>query len=53
MVKEPTLLENMLQHSRSSSGQKPTDLNKLVDEYLRLAYHGLRARIKLQCRNKN
>jgi hypothetical protein len=33
----------MLQHSRNSSGQKePTDINALADEYLRLAYHGLR-----------
>jgi signal transduction histidine kinase len=37
----------MLQHSRSSDGKKePTDLNKLADEYLRLAYHGLRAKDK-------
>ena len=37
----------MLQHSRTSSGQKePTDINALVDEYLRLAYHGLRAKDK-------
>ena len=37
----------MLQHSRSSSGKKePTDINALTDEYLRLAYHGLRARDK-------
>jgi signal transduction histidine kinase len=37
----------MLQHSRSSSGQKePTDINALCDEYLRLAYHGLRAKDK-------
>ncbi|MGB5654716.1 MAG: ATP-binding protein, partial [Robiginitalea sp.] len=37
----------MLQHSRSSDGQKePTDLNVLADEYVRLAYHGLRARDK-------
>jgi signal transduction histidine kinase len=36
-----------LQHSRSSSGQKePTDINALADEYLRLAYHGLRAKDK-------
>ena len=35
----------MLQHSRSSSGQKePTDINALTDEYLRLAYHGLKAK---------
>jgi two-component system, NtrC family, sensor kinase len=37
----------MLQHSRSSNGQKePTDINALADEYLRLAYHGLRAKGK-------
>jgi signal transduction histidine kinase len=37
----------MLQHSRSSSGIKePTDINALAEEYLRLAYHGLRAKDK-------
>jgi len=37
----------MLQHSRSSSGVKePTDINALADEYLRLAYHVLRAKDK-------
>jgi signal transduction histidine kinase len=37
----------MLQHSRSSSGKKElTDINALADEYLRLAYHGLRAKDK-------
>jgi two-component system, NtrC family, sensor kinase len=37
----------MLQHSRTSSGQKePTDINSLADEYLRLSYHGLRAKDK-------
>jgi signal transduction histidine kinase len=42
-----SIVKGMLQHSRSSSGQKePTDLNALCDEYLRLAYHGLRARDK-------
>jgi two-component system, NtrC family, sensor kinase len=42
-----TIVKGMLQHSRTSSGQKePTDINKLADEYLRLAYHGLRARDK-------
>jgi len=36
-----------MQHSRSSSGQKePTNINNLADEYLRLAYHGLRAKDK-------
>jgi two-component system NtrC family sensor kinase len=35
----------MLQHSRSSSGVKElTDINALADEYLRLSYHGLRAK---------
>jgi two-component system NtrC family sensor kinase len=42
-----TIVKGMLQHSRSSSGTKePTDINKLADEYLRLAYHGLRAKDK-------
>jgi signal transduction histidine kinase len=37
----------MLQHSRASSNVKePTNVNKLIDEYLRLAYHGLRAKDK-------
>jgi signal transduction histidine kinase len=36
-----------LQHSRSSSGQKElTDINTLCDEYLRLSFHGLRAKDK-------
>ena len=42
------IVKRMLQHSRSSSGVKePTDINALADEYLRLAYHGLRAKDKL------
>ena len=41
------IVKGMLQHSRSSSGQKePTDINALADEYFRLAYHGLRAKDK-------
>ena len=41
------IVKGMLQHSRSSNGVKePTDINKLADEYLRLAYHGLRAKDK-------
>ena len=41
------IVKGMLQHSSSSSGKKePTDINKLADEYLRLAYHGLRAKDK-------
>jgi two-component system NtrC family sensor kinase len=39
------IVKGMLQHSQSSIGQKePTDINKLADEYLRLAYHGLKAK---------
>ncbi len=42
-----TIVKGMLQHSRSSSGTKePTDINALCDEYLRLSYHGLRAKDK-------
>ena len=41
------IVKGMLQHSQSSSGKKePTDINALADEYLRLAYHGLRAKDK-------
>jgi signal transduction histidine kinase len=41
------IVKSMLMHSRSSSGVKePTDINALSDEYLRLAYHGLRAKDK-------
>ncbi len=41
------IVKGMLQHSRSSSGVKEaTDINALADEYLRLAYHGLRAKDK-------
>jgi len=41
------IVKGMLQHSRSSSATKEsTDINKLADEYLRLAYHGLRAKDK-------
>lgn len=41
------IVKSMLQHSRVTSGQKePTDLNALADEYLRLAYHGLRRKDK-------
>src|SRR5438477_11184598 len=42
------IVKGMLQHSRSSSGIKElTNINALADEYLRLAYHGLRAKDKL------
>jgi two-component system NtrC family sensor kinase len=41
------IVKSMLQHSRSSSGVKePSDLNALIDEYIRLSYHGLRAKDK-------
>ncbi len=42
-----SIVKGMLQHSRTSSGQKENvDLNAMADEYLRLAYHGLRAKDK-------
>lgn len=41
------IVKGMLQHSRSSNSIKePTNINKLADEYFRLAYHGLRAKDK-------
>jgi len=41
------IVKGMLQHSRSSTGVKePTNINALADEYLRLSYHGLRAKDK-------
>jgi two-component system NtrC family sensor kinase len=41
------IVKGMLQHSRASSDvQEPTNVNNLADEYLRLAYHGLRAKDK-------
>jgi signal transduction histidine kinase/ligand-binding sensor domain-containing protein len=41
------IVKGMLQHSRKSTGQKePTDINALADEYLRLSYHGMRAKDK-------
>jgi signal transduction histidine kinase len=40
-----TIVKGMLEHSRKSTGEKvATDLNALADEYLRLSYHGLRAK---------
>lgn len=42
-----SIVKGMLQHSRAGSGRKePVDINALCDEYLRLAYHGLRAKDK-------
>jgi two-component system NtrC family sensor kinase len=42
-----SIVRGMLAHSRQSTGERqPTELNALADEYLRLAYHGLRAKDK-------
>ena len=42
-----SIVKGMLQHSRNNSGERqPTDINDLADEYLRLSYHGLRAKDK-------
>jgi len=42
-----SIVKGMLQHSRSSSGAKElTDINALAEEFLRLSYHGLRAKDK-------
>jgi two-component system, NtrC family, sensor kinase len=41
------IVKGMLQHSQAGSGTKePTNINALADEFLRLAYHGLRAKDK-------
>ncbi|WP_373495856.1 ATP-binding protein [Aquiflexum sp.] len=41
------IVKGMLEHSRASTGEKvPTDINALADEYLRLSYHGMRAKDK-------
>ncbi|WP_184549695.1 sensor histidine kinase [Mucilaginibacter sp. FT3.2] len=43
-----SIVKGMLQHSRTTTGKKePTDVNALADEYLRLSYHGLRAKDKM------
>jgi len=42
-----SIVKGMLEHSRTSSGEKElTDINQICDEYLRLAYHGMRAKDK-------
>ena len=42
-----SIVKGMLEHSRKSTGVKePTDINKLCDEFVRLSYHGLRAKDK-------
>jgi signal transduction histidine kinase len=39
------IVKGMLQHSRTDTGKnEPTDINALTDEYLRLSYHGIRAK---------
>ncbi|RRB18398.1 GHKL domain-containing protein [Larkinella knui] len=39
------IVKGMLEHSRSITGERlPTDLNALIDEYLKLAYHGIRTK---------
>ena len=46
-LRADAIVKSMLQHSRTSSGKKePTDLAALADEYLKLAYHGMRAKDK-------
>jgi hypothetical protein len=41
------IVKGMLEHSRAGSGEKvPTDINALADKYLRLSYHGMRAKDK-------
>ena len=48
------IVRGMLEHSRSSSGEKlPTDINALTDEYLRLSYHGMKAKDPLDSANKS
>ena len=42
-----SIVKGMLEHTRVGTGQKePTDLNKLIEEYLKLAYHGLQTKDK-------
>ena len=41
------IVKGMLQHSRTAGGEKqPTNINALADEFMRLSYHGLRAKDK-------
>jgi len=42
-----SIVKSMMEHSRSTKGEmQPTDINALADEYLRLAYHGMRGKDK-------
>ncbi len=46
-LRASNIVKSMLEHSRPSSGKKePTDLNKLCDEFIRLSFHGLKAKDK-------
>jgi len=46
-LRASSIVKGMLEHSRKSSGEKTlTDINAMCDEYLRLSYHGLRAKDK-------
>ncbi len=43
-----SIVKGMLEHSRASTGERAlTDINKLADEYLRLSFHGMRAKDKI------
>ena len=47
-----TIIKGMLQHLRVSTGARElTDINNLADEYLRLSYHGFRAKDKIHVAN--
>ena len=42
-----SIVKGMLEHSRTGNNEKqPTDLNAMADEYIRMAYHGIRAKDK-------
>ncbi|MCD8539504.1 MAG: hypothetical protein LRY55_06825 [Leadbetterella sp.] len=39
------IVKGMLAHSRAATGERAlTNINELADEYLRLAFHGMRAK---------
>jgi hypothetical protein len=47
VMRADAIVKGMLQHSRTNTGvTEPTDILKLADVYLRLSYHGLRAKDK-------
>jgi len=42
-----SIVKGMLEHSRTANNEKElTDINAMADEYIRLAYHGMRAKDK-------